>query len=81
MNHLIIRADSTAKIGTGHIMRCLALAQAWQDQDGKVTFISHCESDALRHRLIEEGMNFINIKFIYQGSYPVCSSHILGCQK
>ncbi len=62
MNHLIIRADSTAKIGTGHIMRCLALAQAWQDQDGKVTFISHCESDALRQRLIEEGMNFINIE-------------------
>lgn len=62
MNHLIIRTDSTVKIGTGHIMRCLALAQAWQDQDGKVTFISHCESDALRHRLIEEGMNFINIE-------------------
>lgn len=62
MNHLIIRADSTAKIGTGHIMRCLALAQAWQDHGGKVTFISHCESDALRQRLIEEKMNFISIE-------------------
>jgi len=59
---LFIRADATTGIGTGHIMRCLALAQAWQDQSGKVTFISHCESDALRQRLIDEGMNLINIE-------------------
>lgn len=63
-NHLkplFIRADSTAHIGTGHILRCLALAQAWQDHGGEVTFISHCESGALRQRLIDERMNFINI--------------------
>lgn len=61
MKQLFIRADSTAHIGTGHVMRCLALAQAWQDQGGEVSFISHCESDALRQRLIDERMNFINI--------------------
>ncbi|MFN8456751.1 MAG: UDP-2,4-diacetamido-2,4,6-trideoxy-beta-L-altropyranose hydrolase [Anaerolineae bacterium] len=27
---LLIRADGNSQIGTGHIMRCLALAQAWQ---------------------------------------------------
>lgn len=56
-----MRADSSALIGTGHVMRCLALAQAWQDQGGDVTFISHCESEVLRQRLIDEQMNFINI--------------------
>jgi len=61
MKQLFIRADSTAHIGTGHVMRCLALAQAWQDQGGEVTFISHCESDTLRQRLIDERMNPINI--------------------
>ena len=60
---LFIRADATTGIGTGHIMRCLALAQAWQDQSGKVTFISHCESDALRQRLIDEGFDAVNIHF------------------
>lgn len=62
MSHLFIRSDSTAQIGTGHVMRCLALAQAWQDNGGKVTFISHCESDALRQRLIQEGMDFVAIE-------------------
>jgi len=32
---MYIRADATTQIGTGHIMRCIALAQAWQDQGGQ----------------------------------------------
>lgn len=59
---LFIRADADTKIGTGHLMRCLALAQAWQDNGGSATFISHCESSALRQRLVEEGMEFIPIE-------------------
>jgi len=61
MNTLIIRADATPEIGTGHVMRCLALAQAWLDKGGKVVFISHCESDALRQRLIAEGIDLISV--------------------
>ena len=59
---LLIRADSTTRIGTGHIMRCLALAQLWQDHGGKVTFLSHCESEALRQRILNEGFEFIPIE-------------------
>ena len=45
--NLYIKPDADYKIGTGHIMRCIALAQTWQNQGGEVMFISHCESEAL----------------------------------
>ena len=32
---LLIRADASVTIGTGHIMRMIALVQAWQAQGGK----------------------------------------------
>jgi UDP-2,4-diacetamido-2,4,6-trideoxy-beta-L-altropyranose hydrolase len=59
---LYIRADGDSKKGTGHIMRCIALAQAWQDKGGKVTFISHCESEGLRERISEEGFQLIAVE-------------------
>jgi UDP-2,4-diacetamido-2,4,6-trideoxy-beta-L-altropyranose hydrolase len=52
--HLIIRVDANTQMGTGHLMRCLALAQAWKDTGGKVTFITACQSSDLLKRPREE---------------------------
>jgi spore coat polysaccharide biosynthesis predicted glycosyltransferase SpsG len=58
---LFIRADATTAIGVGHIMRCIALAQAWQQASGEVTFLSYCESEVLRQQILREGFGLISI--------------------
>jgi UDP-2,4-diacetamido-2,4,6-trideoxy-beta-L-altropyranose hydrolase len=58
---LLIRADANARMGTGHLMRCLALAQAWQAQGGEAVFITACSNDGLRQRLFDEGFQVIAV--------------------
>jgi UDP-2,4-diacetamido-2,4,6-trideoxy-beta-L-altropyranose hydrolase len=53
MMTLLIRADGSAQIGTGHLMRMLALAQAWQPR-GHVHFLSAEITPALAARLAVE---------------------------
>ena len=63
---LIIRADASTQIGTGHVMRCLALAQAWKDADGEAIFITACQNEGLLQRLREEGVEL----HVIPDSYP-----------
>lgn len=60
MQPLLIRADAGPDIGTGHVMRCLALAQQWRAEGGEVTFLSRCEVPALRQRILDEGFAFVS---------------------
>jgi len=52
---LVLRADADAQIGVGHVMRCLALAQAWQSAGHRAIFaVGSCPA-TLCERLRREG--------------------------
>lgn len=56
---LLVRADANPHIGVGHVMRSLAIAQAWQDAGGKCVFaMAH---DTLAPRLEGEGMRVVHL--------------------
>jgi UDP-2,4-diacetamido-2,4,6-trideoxy-beta-L-altropyranose hydrolase len=51
---LVVRADANVAMGTGHVMRGLALAQAWRDAGGRVVFATVQSSSAVEQGLRSE---------------------------
>ncbi len=65
---LFLRADATRQMGSGHVMRALALAQAWQARGGRVVFATHCDSAALCARIDAPGIARLDIRAPYPHS-------------
>jgi len=64
IKQVIIRADATVEIGSGHLMRCLALAQTLRTAGVAVTFVAACQSK-LQKRLQCEGFQVALVEHVY----------------
>lgn len=53
--------DAGSRIGIGQLMRCLALAQAWQMVGGRVLLMGAIEGPLLRKRILDLGIQLISL--------------------
>ena len=64
---LILRSDASTAMGTGHVMRCFALAQAWQDAGGRPIFASAEAAPAMRERLLAANIEIVPLEISVGG--------------
>jgi UDP-2,4-diacetamido-2,4,6-trideoxy-beta-L-altropyranose hydrolase len=58
---LVLRADATTAGGTGHMMRALALAQAWLDGGGHARWLVADAPAGLLERIAHEGIEIVPV--------------------
>lgn len=65
---LLLRADGSLEMGTGHLYRSLALAQAWQARGGIVALAAASLPAMMRQRLEHEGLSCFELGVLPGGT-------------
>src|SRR5216683_3247637 len=61
LGSLLVRADANGQNGSGHFMRCLALAQAWQERGGTPIFLMAPGASGLEKRLEDDNIGEVRL--------------------
>lgn len=61
---VVFRVDSSFQIGTGHLRRCLVLAEQLRKRDAEITFISHHFPGNLNHLIIENDFTLLVLPYL-----------------
>ena len=57
----VFRTDASAKMGSGHVMRCMALAEKLMENGAFVIFISRAHEGNLNHLVSEKGFQVLEL--------------------
>lgn len=60
MISLFVRAEADQATGIGHVMRCLALAQAWKRRGGCVHFVTGCKNPMILETILDQGFGMLS---------------------
>ena len=77
---VIFRVDASLKMGTGHVMRCLTLAQTLKDNGAKVEFICRKHEGSLINKIRSNGFVVHELKVFKEVDFDnkLAHSHWLG---
>ena len=75
---VIFRADADAEIGTGHVMRCLALANACREANMVTCFVGRIEDEVLRARIQRFGHEFMPLDANMESRWLNCVTRDAG---
>lgn len=59
---VVFRADASARIGSGHIMRCLCLAEALKQRNVQILFVVRHITDHLGQLILNKGFQLIQLE-------------------
>ena len=75
---VVFRVDASLQMGTGHVMRCLALAQALKYNEANVEFICRKHEGSLIDKIRLNGFNVYELEVLEEVDDKLAHSHWLG---